>query len=76
MKHKLKLISSHLDKYDGEYKYKYRGYEIIEEDFCEDDCCHCCCEVKKDGKVLKDFSGMNCVENAMEYIDEREKKTK
>ena len=68
----LKLISSNLDNYNGEYKYTYRGYEIIESEFCEDDCCHCCCEVKKDGKVLKDFSGRICVEEAMRYIDERE----
>lgn len=65
----LKLIRENNTPYEKEVEYEYRGYNITEYAFAEDDRTYHRFYIKKGGKDIAECYRLN---NAMEFIDNRE----
>ena len=72
--YKLNFIKTEYeDNYEAGYLYEYRGFNIEETYYKEDDCTHHSAVVHLDNMRLKQFNYGECVKRAQEYIDQLKK---
>lgn len=68
----MKLISQNGGNDYIERTYEYRGYIIEETRYCEEDCNHHIATVLLDNNEVAQFNWNDCIEQAQQFIDERE----